>query len=364
MDLEAYQQAGLYDPETPGAGDRVALLGWLEAHGTSIAQMQRSAKAGALSSAAGDALVRPGAPLTLEEVVERTGLPADRILETLRASGTSTPEGTEQTFVESDIETFGLFKAAASIFGRDAVLELTRVMGISMARVAEAAITLFQVNIEAPLAESEAGAIAMAEANYAAVTSLEMLPRAMGGLLRLHIETAIRRSRKSYNRENPFGSRRLAVGFIDLVGFTPLTQKMDDDEITDLIENFERRANDIVTQFDGRVVKHIGDEVMFIAVGAGAGCHIAVAACEAFRASEVEPHGGLAIGGLLTRGGDFYGPIVNIASRIGDIAVPNEVLVTEEVMLGASDDPELTFEPAGRRMLKGFEEPVALWSLT
>ena len=293
MDLDAYEQAGLYDPADPEAAKRRALLAWLEVQGTSIEQMQRSASYGALSSAAGDALIRPGAPITLVALAERVGLPEERILEILRAAGASSASGESQTFVESDAETFALFKAAAGLFSGDAVLEITRVMGNAMARVAEAAITLFQVNIEAPLA-----------------------------------------------------------------------QQLDDQELTDLIEDFERRANDIVTRFDGRVVKHIGDEVMFIAVGAAAACHIALAAAEAFRGSGVEPHGGLAIGPLLTRGGDFYGPIVNLASRVGDIAIPGEILVTEDVMLGGAEDPDLSFEPAGRRMLKGFADPVPLWTLS
>lgn len=364
MDLEAYERAGLYDPNDADAAKRRALLEWLEGQGTSIEQMLRSASYGALSSAAGDALIRPGAPITLTALAERVGLPESRVLEILRAAGASPAVGENQTFVESDVETFALFKAAAGLFSSDAVLEITRVMGNAMARVAEAAITLFQVNIEAPLAESEAGEITFAEANLAGVRSLDLLPRALNGLFRLHVETAIRRSRHAYNRENPFGSRRLAVGFIDLVGFTPLAQHLDDQQLTDLIEDFERRANDVVTQFDGRVVKHIGDEVMFIAVGADAACHIALAAADAFRGSGVEPHGGLAIGPLLTRGGDFYGPIVNLASRVGDIAIPGEILVTEDVMLGGAEDPELTFEAAGRRMLKGFSEPIPLWSLS
>ena len=143
-----------------------------------------------------------------------------------------------------------------------------------------------------------------------------------------------------------------------------MSLQLENAALAQLIVDFERRANEIVTHHDGRVVKHIGDEVMFVAVGAAAACRIALAVCDAFRGSEVQPHGGVAIGGMLTRGGDFYGPIVNLASRIGDIAVPNEVLVTEDVVTGAAADAALTFEPAGRRMLKGFEDPVPLWSLS
>lgn len=364
MDLDAYQQAGLFDPDAPDAADRRALLEFLERQGTTVEQMQRSENSGSLASAAGDALIRPGVPIGIEELAERAGLECEQVLAILEAAGAAVPAGEEQTFVETDIETFQMFAAGVKIFDPEAILDITRVMGNAMARVAEAAITLYQVNVEGPMAEREAGAVAHAEANLAAVNALEVLPRAMGGLFRLHIETAIRRSRDAYDVENPYGSRRLAVGFIDLVGFTPLSLQLDNAKLSEMIDNFERRANEIVTKHDGRVVKHIGDEVMFVAVHATAACQIALAACQAFREADVEPHGGLAIGGLITRGGDFYGPIVNLASRIGDIAVPNEILVTEDVVLGAADDPGLTFEPAGRRLLKGFGEPVALWSLS
>ncbi|MBK5289239.1 MAG: adenylate/guanylate cyclase domain-containing protein [Acidimicrobiia bacterium] len=76
------------------------------------------------------------------------------------------------------------------------------------------------------------------------------------------------------------------------------------------------------------------------------------------------PHAGIAYGAVLGRGGDFYGPVVNLASRITDIAVPDEILVTEELMETAKSEADLDFEPAGRRLLKGFDEPVPLWSLS
>ncbi len=364
FDLAPYERSGLYDPAAPNADDRRALLEWLAARGTTIAQMERSAGLGSLTSAAGDARIRPGAPISLEELCERSGLAAPQVHALLEAAGASVPPGEEQAFVDSDVETFEMFAAGVGLFDVAPLLDLVRVMGSSMARVAEAAITLFQVTVEGPMHERQATEVDLAEANLAAVQALEVVPRAMAGLFRLHVETAVRRSRYSYDQENPFGSRRLAVGFIDLVGFTPLSVQLDNDGLGRLIDDFERRANEIVTSHDGRVVKHIGDEVMFIAVGAAAACNIAREICEAFRDSDVEPHGGVAIGGLLTRGGDFYGPIVNLASRIGDIAVPNEILVTEAVVDGVDAGSGVSFESAGRRQLKGFDEPIPLWSLS
>jgi adenylate cyclase len=69
----------------------------------------------------------------------------------------------------------------------------------------------------------------------------------------------------------------------------------------------------------------------------------------------------VAYGPVIASGGDLYGPIVNLASRLADIAVPGEVLVNDAIAGTVTDH---AFEPAGRRQLKGFSEPERLWSLT
>jgi adenylate cyclase len=132
--------------------------------------------------------------------------------------------------------------------------------------------------------------------------------------------------------------------------------------LAELIERFEDAAYDIAAARDGRVVKLIGDEVMFVARDAASACDIALTLVERFAGDpSVTPRGGLAIGELLLRGGDYYGPIVNLAARVADLAVPGELLVTLEVAAAAG--PAFRFEPAGKRMLRGFEEPVALHAL-
>ena len=112
------------------------------------------------------------------------------------------------------------------------------------------------------------------------------------------------------------------------------------------------------------MVKHIGDEVMFVAVDPNAACEIALELVEAVETlgRGVRPRGAVAFGPVLQRAGDYYGPVVNLASRVAELAVPYEILVTEE-LVHAAEHWSLAFKPAGRRMLKGFEEPVSLWEL-
>ena len=139
-----------------------------------------------------------------------------------------------------------------------------------------------------------------------------------------------------------------------------LSQAMGPQELAAFVGEFEAQAHDVATAEGARVVKLIGDEVMFVAVEPQAACEIAIDLIAQFRGEHVTPRGGLAYGSLLTRGGDYYGPIVNLASRIGDLAVPCELLATPDVAARCAFD----FEPAGRRLLKGFDEPVPLVSLS
>ena len=153
----------------------------------------------------------------------------------------------------------------------------------------------------------------------------------------------------------------MVIGFVDLVGFTPITAAATTHELMDLVLEFEGQAYDLVTEHGGRVVKFIGDEVMFITVDPMSAATIVQKMFRQLRSRAVTPRAGMAYGNVLPHGGDYYGSIVNLASRVADIAVPFEILVTSEFVdqLG----PDVTVAPAGRRMLKGFATPIDLFSL-
>ena len=345
MDLAAYQAAGLYDPDTPGASDRRALLEHLEARGVSIEQMLAADAIGSLHAASTDIRIRPGPVMPAETLAAKVGVTPDLLRRITLAAGLAIDEG---DYRDSDAETF------------------TRAVGSSMARVADAAISLFLVNVEGPIVQQGGDSTALAEAADSAVDALDVVPSLMAGLFRLHMQAAINRQRIAGDPSCEPGLFRLAVGFVDLVGFTPYAQDVSFDELAGFVESFEARANDIVAARGGRVVKHIGDEVMFIDSDPGGACDIALELAETFGGEAgVVPHAGIGFGPLVARGGDYYGPVVNVASRIADLAVPGEVLVTAAVEEAARDsDAALAFEPAGRRSLKGFAEPVPLWSVT
>jgi class 3 adenylate cyclase len=109
------------------------------------------------------------------------------------------------------------------------------------------------------------------------------------------------------------------------------------------------------------LVKLIGDEVMFVATDPADACRAAEALMVGFgdESAHVVPRGGLAFGDVLVRGGDYYGSVVNLAARLVDEAVPQELLVTDEAAVAAAG---CEFAPAGRRMVKGFDDPIVVHS--
>ena len=152
----------------------------------------------------------------------------------------------------------------------------------------------------------------------------------------------------------------VAIGFVDIVGYTHLSTTLAPDRLASFISNFEARAVGLVKDQGGRLVKLIGDAVMFVAVEPDEAVAVANAILHEFAGTDALPRAGIASGEVIAVGGDYYGELVNLASRMADLAVPGEVLVDE-----ATAHRALThrFDGAGRRQLKGFADPIALLAL-
>ncbi|WP_114855606.1 adenylate/guanylate cyclase domain-containing protein [Brachybacterium sp. YJGR34] len=123
-----------------------------------------------------------------------------------------------------------------------------------------------------------------------------------------------------------------AVGFADLVQFTRLAQELPGAELADMVGRFESLSRDIISVGGGRVVKTVGDEIMFLADTPEDGAQIAVSLSEALTASSRLPpvRVGLAWGSMFSRYGDVFGPTVNLAARMESVARPGTVAVDEE----------------------------------
>ncbi len=307
---------------------------------------------------AGDLVLSKGATLSADDLAERAGLDVDEVLSVWRTLGVVVPDRGRPMFSEPDAE-FTLSITRINPMGEHGA-ELLRVLGSSLARVAEAAVSLYVQTVEPSMDVAEVDVVVWAK-DLADVTAAALrLGDSMGAIFSHHLRDAIARQRVAQAGITERSLFRLAVGFIDLVGFTPLSLHSSPSEIIKVIGEFEVTSFEVAAIHGGRIVKHIGDEVMFVAMDAAAGCAIARDLMDAGMGG-VEPRGGVAFGDVITRHGDYYGAVVNLASRLADLAIPKEVLV-DEATAHASSTP-FSFRPAGHRLLKGFDDPFEVYSL-
>ncbi|MGZ4263589.1 MAG: adenylate/guanylate cyclase domain-containing protein [Solirubrobacteraceae bacterium] len=153
----------------------------------------------------------------------------------------------------------------------------------------------------------------------------------------------------------------MCVGFLDLVGSTALAQRVSTSELGAVLTEFEHTAADVITGSGGRVVKLIGDEVMYVAAEESAALRIAlnVIAAESEHHRVPPVRGGVAAGGVLTRNGDVFGPVVNLAARAVKVAAAGEVVAPVALATAAG----LEAEPLGIHQLRGFDDDVELCRL-
>ena len=237
--------------------------------------------------------------------------------------------------------------------------QLLRVGGNALSRLAEAMVAAYVQDVEHRDRDS-VDLVAEADQNALGATLSLALGSALPTVFRHHMWTAIRRQRHAQSGVTEPEVVRLAIGFVDLVGFTSFSRFASAAELIATIERFEQRAFDVAMRYGGRIVKSIGDEVMIAASDAGT---VATIALELIASTEadpsVAPRGGVSAGDVLFRLGDYYGSVVNLASRLTGEAVPGEVL-TDQPFESSTD---LAVEPAGRRILKGYDDPVTVWSV-
>lgn len=147
----------------------------------------------------------------------------------------------------------------------------------------------------------------------------------------------------------------LTVGFADMVDYTRLSAGLDEREITELVRSFEAVCVDVVSEHGGRIIKTMGDEVLFVAdeVARGVAIGVQLAAQMALTEDLPDVRVGLATGSVISMLGDVYGPTVNLASRLTHAAEPGTVLVDEATARAASGSPSLWISPLRQRTLQG-----------
>jgi class 3 adenylate cyclase len=334
---------------------------WLIEQGATEAQLEE----------AGDDIDRVATELALSrdevvsarDIAEKLGVAPALVVQVFRMCGVPVADVDAVRFTDFDsvlVETAVEAGVIASADGQG----LLRVVATALDRVAEAAVALYVQGTEEKMALSGAGPLAFAQETSRMTMLASKLGMSMGVLFRHHMRQAIDRQRVSQDGVASRDLARLAIGFVDLVGSTARTESLDVSELRTVVSQFESRAWEVAASHGGRVVKFIGDEIMVAALDPVSGCRLMLALVEACSVGDMQPRGGMSYGEVLFRGGDYYGREVNLASRLVDAAIPGEVLVDAAVFESVKSLGDASgFEPAGRRLLKGFTDPVPVWTV-
>jgi class 3 adenylate cyclase len=327
---EEFEALGLYDPQHEHAALRLELLNLLVERGATVDDLLGWHDR--LPGLAAVLALRTGPPMTVGEVAAAAGLTTDDVRRVMRVAGFVDPDPQARLFGPEIAQLAAGLSAVSGLFGEEALYQMLRVLGSAMARVADAVVSAFLVNVEPAARREDPVGLGVARANLAAAELLPMVTAALDVLFRQHLVAA---QRTVLDEEDLIGyeTRRLVVGFVDLVGSTELGERLSVADLGAVLTAFEHLAADTVTAHGGRVVKLIGDEILFTASEPAPACTIAIELATAAREDPRLPavRAGLASGPVMFREGDVFGPVVNLAARVVKAAEPGEVLATAPV---------------------------------
>ena len=346
--------------------ERARLLVWASGRGIDAEAVA------AVSAREGDVLApfvaiaeTPRAPgFSLAEAAHRAGIDEDLARRVWVARGIS-PD--DELFDEDVTAMTGVRHALDAGLPEEALIQLARVLGDALGRVADAEVRLFHFYVHEPIREANPDPVAEREVTAAAIDALRALTEP--SILYAHrkaFERAMRDDLFVHLAEDaaPPGATaqlRAAVLFVDLARYTPLTEAMGDAAVVTVLDRFSDVVREQAIRWDGRIVKQIGDEfmVVFFAPRAMLSCARGIADAVAAEPNFPALRMGAHVGPVLFREADYLGATVNVAARVAACAGANELLVTDAV-LDAVDEPGLVHVELGPRPLKGLREPVTL----
>ncbi len=273
--------------------------------------------------------------------------------------------GLETAFTDADVDALSTLLAVVrnGSIDFDMAVNLTRAVGQTMARLADWEVATLLHRVE-ELADGDEGG---GGRTGSALSLIEDLKEPFEELLvyvwRRHLAAAVARVEALRANEEDLNTVQLTVGFADIVSFTALSNRLSEERIGDLVELFESRCADVVAAQRGRVIKSIGDSVLFVNDDPVRAYDTAEGIINVIGRDSRMPdvRVGLASGSVVMRLGDVFGPPVNLASRLTAVARRNRIIID-----GATADllPEAEFEtrPLPARPVRGFGivEPVSV----
>lgn len=376
--IDELVEQGILGPQedgwfTPADIQRVKLIDELQRSGTRVEDLGRAVRSSQLSFAFLDLLFtepKGYSAKTYRDVCAEYGWTMEFVQRIYEALGHPVPSA-EDRVREDDLQMFpiGQFLLATGVSEAGAIRSL-RVYAENLGRITQAESQFFHTYVEQPMLSA-----GMSEARILEIASQvsPQLRAHVEGMIRWlyrrgqehaiiehvvgHVEEALEQAGVAPHRE----VRPPAIVFLDLAGYTRLTEERGDDAAAELAASLAGLVQRESQRRAGRAVKWLGDGVMFHFPNPGQGVLCSLDLVEKGPAAGMPPaHVGVHAGPVIFRDGDYFGRTVNIASRIAGRAGPGEVLVSEATVESASS-VEVRFEPLGPVELKGVARTIQVF---
>jgi class 3 adenylate cyclase len=304
---------------------------------------------------------------TFQQVSDRTGVPLDLLTAIREAIGSAQPSP-DDLLREDEMAVVPFLELQVSAGFRPTAIEhLLRVHGESTRRMAEAEGAWWNSEVVGPAIAAGKSPEQIANAAFAD-RSTPLSEGAVLGLYHAHqarawtanfieaFEQLMAKAEIHSRLERP-----PVICFLDITGYTRLTQERGDEAAAELAATLARMVQRGSVRYGGKPIKWLGDGVMFYFRDPGPAVRAAMEMVDELAAAGLPPaHVGLHTGPVLYQQGDYFGQTVNLAARIADYARPGEVLVSQAVA-DASQDSGLTFRDIGQAELKGVSGSMHLF---
>lgn len=356
LDFDELQAAGIANPS-----DRADLIKYLHELGFTVDEMVEAERRGRLFGLAVDVLSWSGRPVyTFATAAEQLGIAAEEVARAWALLGLTVAGPDVPVLSQADVDALATWLAVRAVVGQDGAFGLLRVLGAAMARLAEAESTMIRAGTPDIQMTHTHDELATAQAYRSVAEFVPRLETLIDVVHRHHLISA-RTHFEGVSRDTS-ASVVCGVGFADLSGFTALTQALTPAELSHLLNEFAGTVSDVVHADGGRVVKFIGDEVMWVSSAPERLLAAAVHHVEHPKAREegLQVRAGLAFGTVVAINGDYFGNPVNLAAWLVAAAAPEQILASAELHEALPDCPAVAQPPF---TLKGFDAPVTAFDL-
>ena len=363
MTLDSQASEGLAPDSSGGVPQQKAHEGARRVEGEAAAEADPAER----TTLAGHESLLLGAPpsLTLTEVAQRAGTSVEMAQKFWRAMGFADVKPDEVHFTEQDVAALRdtvtlLDETSDSSLAAASVLELLRAQSYTMDRLVLWELETFVTDLSERLGLDDTAARLVALDRIDGL--VELLSRQLTYVWRRHMVSILGRTDAEVaarGREDAGPDLYpliRSLGFVDIVSFTQRAQGMSKAALTHMLEGFENTARDVITSRGARVVKTIGDAVMYISDDLLSAADVVTALVDELQKGPdaIRVRASLVEGRVISRSGDVFGPTVNLASRLVDAAEPGSIRLDESTAMSILRSPE-----AGRYRVGQCHEVVA-----